>query len=88
MNNDFIEYPKRIPPKDELCKCMHKKSSHASSFAKDISSCYICECPEYIRSSMNGNIEATIIEAKENAQPRLNTTNTNKYHNGIREPKK
>ncbi len=69
-------YPIREPkPIVKICECTHSKLDHMSvrldeSFKE---ACRICECPKFEEMELE---YANIEKAKEEAKPRLTTTNT------------
>ncbi|KKN46020.1 hypothetical protein LCGC14_0677140 [marine sediment metagenome] len=66
ITNDFIEYPLRVLEQHLLCRCKHMKASH-----EDVQ-CYMCMCPKFEESKMNGKIEREIKEAMDKAVPQAN----------------
>lgn len=66
--NDFIEYPLRVLEQHLLCRCKHMKASHEDTH------CYMCMCPAFEESKMNGRIQNEIEEAMKKAVPQANVT--------------
>lgn len=61
--NDFIQYAVRVQDESLLCRCMHKKINHTNE------ECFLCICPKFDKSKMNGKFESEIESAKEKAVP-------------------